>query len=408
MLSEAPEGWKIVKIPEVLFFQEGPGVRKWQFHDSGVKLLNVGNINGGRINLSSTKIHLSEEEAYGKYGHFLIDDGDLLIACSGIVVDNFHNKIAFISKTDLPLCLNTSTMRFKALDEGIINLNFFKYFLQTNHFTKQLRKLITGSAQLNFGPSHIKKIDVFLPPLEEQKKIAAILDAVDALRQKDAQLIAKYNALSQSLFLDMFGDPVTNQYGFTKGTIRDLLSSAKYGTSAKAQDGGKYPYLRMNNITYEGEMDFTSLKYINLEEKDKPKYLVRKGDVLFNRTNSKELVGKTGLFNKNEEMAIAGYLIRLRTNNLANPYFVWAYLNSKHGKIVLRHMCKSIVGMANINAQELQNIKILQPPITLQNQFAERIQHIEAQKQQAQAALQKSDDLFNSLLQRAFKGELTA
>jgi len=169
-LSNVPKDWQIKDISEVLFFQEGPGVRKWQFHDEGVKLLNVGNINKGKLNLAATKIHLSEEEAYGKYSHFLVDDGDLLIACSGIVVSNFHNKITFARKEHLPLCMNTSTMRFKPLDKNKICLNYFKYFLQTNFFVSQLGKLITGSAQLNFGPSHIKKNDYLLSSPRRAKK----------------------------------------------------------------------------------------------------------------------------------------------------------------------------------------------------------------------------------------------
>jgi type I restriction enzyme S subunit len=96
--------------------------------------------------------HLSEEEATGKYKHFLVDDGDLLIACSGIVVDNFHNKIAFAEKEHLPLCLNTSTMRFKALNDEV-DLNYFKYYLQTVHFTAQLRKLILSSL-IKIQPSY--------------------------------------------------------------------------------------------------------------------------------------------------------------------------------------------------------------------------------------------------------------
>ncbi len=192
--------WKEVFIPEVLFFQEGPGVRNTQFKETGVKLLNVGNINNGELKLASTKTHLSEEEAYGKYAHFLVDEGDLLIACSGIVVDNFHNKIAFASIGDLPLCLNTSTMRFKPLNSERIDMNFFKYYLQSMYFRSQLVKLITGSAQLNFGPSHIKKIKLLLPPLPQQQKIANILDAADALRQKDKALLAKYDELTQALF----------------------------------------------------------------------------------------------------------------------------------------------------------------------------------------------------------------
>ena len=123
--------WREVLIPEVLYFQEGPGVRNTQFRETGVKLLNVGNINNGVINLTSTKTHLSEEEAYGKYSHFLVDDGDLLIACSGIIVENFHNKIAFASSEHLPLCLNTSTMRFKPLNKSNIDILFFKYYLQS-------------------------------------------------------------------------------------------------------------------------------------------------------------------------------------------------------------------------------------------------------------------------------------
>ena len=216
------KNWKIVKIPEVLFFQEGPGVRKNQFSTSGVKLLNVGNINEGRINLSKTKIYISEEEAFGKYKHFLIDEGDLVIASSGIVVDNFYNKIAFIEKEHLPLCMNTSIIRFKALDEKVIDLHYFKFFLKTKFFSNQLQKLITGSAQLNFGPSHLKKIDLILPPLEDQKRIVKILDAADALHQKRKQAITLLDDYLKSVFLDMFGDPIKNLKGWEKEKLGKL------------------------------------------------------------------------------------------------------------------------------------------------------------------------------------------
>jgi len=291
-------------------------------------------------------------------------------------------------------------------DKEKLDSRFLFYFL--SKYIDVLRNQSIGGVIKYIKIGNLTDAKIPLPPLAEQQKIAEILDAADSLRQKDQQLIDHYTTLSQSMFLEMFGDPVTNQHGFEKGTIRELLSTAKYGTSAKADDSGKYPYLRMNNITYEGEMDFFSLKYINIDENDKEKYLVKKGDVLFNRTNSKELVGKTGLYNEDEAMIIAGYLIRLRVSEQANPYYLWGYLNSKHGKLTLAHMCKSIVGMANINAQELQNIKILLPPILLQEHFAKKNQAIEAQKKQAKASLEKSNDLFNSLLQRAFNGELNS
>ena len=204
----------------------------------------------------------------------------------------------------------------------------------------------------------------------------------------------------------MFGDPVRNEKGFKLCTVRDLVSEAKYGTSSKASDDGRYPYLRMNNITYGGYWDFSDLKYIDITDKDKEKYIVRRGDLLFNRTNSKELVGKTAVFNLDQEMAIAGYLIRIRVNESANPYYLWGYLNSRHGKSTLNNMCKNIVGMANINAQELQEIRILKAPIELQNRFEVVILKILNQKKISEQSLQKSEELFQSLLQRVFKGEL--
>ncbi|MFT4696738.1 MAG: type I restriction enzyme S subunit, partial [Urechidicola sp.] len=263
-----------------------------------------------------------------------------------------------------------------------------------------------GAGLKHISKGYISDIKIPLPPLDQQKKIAAILDAADAYRQKTKALITKYDALTQSLFLDMFGDPLRNPKGWEIVTIRDIITEAKYGTSSKADENGIYSYLRMNNITYKGHMDYSNLKYINVPDDQIHKYETKKGDILFNRTNSKELVGKTGIIATDDKMILAGYLIRLRMKEAYNPYFLWSHLNSKWAKITLKNMCKSIVGMANINAQELQNIKVVDPPMDLQNQFAERVQAIEAQKAQAQASLAQAEDLFNSLLQRAFKGEL--
>ena len=211
-----------VLLSNYFFFQEGPGVRKWQFSDEGTKLLNVGNINNGKIDLSATSIFISDEEANNKYKHFLIDEGDLIIACSGIVVDNFHNKIASIEKKHLPLCLNTSTMRFKSLSRDS-TLDYLKRFLQSKDFKDQLRKLITGSAQLNFGPSHIRQVVMPLPPLDVQKAIADKLDKADALRKKDKELLAQYDELAQAIFIDMFGDPVKNEMGWKVELGRSVL-----------------------------------------------------------------------------------------------------------------------------------------------------------------------------------------
>jgi type I restriction enzyme S subunit len=285
------------------------------------------------------------------------------------------------------------------------NEKYLYYFLTS--IKQELIRQGVGGAQPNISAGIIKKLQIPNVTLKEQQKVVDILEVADRVKSKDAQLVEHYDLLIQSLFMDMFGTPSNNVHNFELGTVKDLVSSVNYGTSAKADIDGEYSYLRMNNITYQGYMDYQDLKYINLSENDKPKYLVKKGDILFNRTNSKELVGKTGLYNEEHAMAIAGYLIRVRVNQKANPYYLWRFMNSSHCKSVLSHMCKSIVGMANINAQELQKIQILLPPIELQNKFADRIKEIEEQKEIALQSLKKSEELFNSLLQQAFKGELT-
>ena len=186
----------------------------------------------------------------------------------------------------------------------------------------------------------------------------------------------------------MFGDPVTNPMGWEVGTIRDLAQDVKYGTSKPAEDDGEFVYLRMNNITYSGSMDFTSLKYINVDTKDFAKYAVCKGDLLFNRTNSKELVGKTAVFKEDTPMIIAGYIIRVRVNERANSEYISAFLNSQYGKNLLLDMCKAIVGQANINAQELQNIKISMPPLDLQTQFSDFVEQVDKLKFVLQKAIE--------------------
>lgn len=371
-----------------------------QYLESGVPIIQSKNITSGYLNLEDVR-YLSERD-YLKYKQKYQPSPDDVLVCN---IGTIGKSLRIKESDQFLIAWNLFIIK---LDNNLIFSQYFAHYL--NHLTelKYFDKFLTGGTIKFINKKSMQDIPIPLPPLATQQKIAAILDVADAYRQKTKTLIEKYDQLAQSLFVDMFGDPVRNSKGFDLCTIRDLIIDAKYGTSSASEEKGVYPYLRMNNITFKGYMDYTNLKYIDISEKDKSKYLVKKGDVLFNRTNSKELVGKTGIIEAEAEMIIAGYLIRVRVNELANPYYLWAHLNSNWAKLTLLNMCKSIVGMANINAQEMQEIKILKAPIALQNQFAERIQAIGKQKQQAQASLQKAEDLFNSLLQRAFKGELTA
>ncbi|PMO87172.1 restriction endonuclease subunit S [Vibrio breoganii] len=202
-IGDIPDDWEVELISKHYWYQEGPGVRKHQFTESGVKLFNGTNIQQSRIDISNTSTYISSEEAYGAYSHFLADSGDLVIACSGISVERFDEKIAFIKEAHLPLCMNTSTMRFKVKSETRACLTFMRYFMMSDLFKNQIRRQITGSAQLNFGPSHIAKCFVPLPSLDEQKKIASVLSCVDKevdiLEAKLSHIKQEKKALMQQL-----------------------------------------------------------------------------------------------------------------------------------------------------------------------------------------------------------------
>lgn len=364
-----------------------------KYIERGFPLVTSKNIKGGKIDLADVN-YISQADYDEINKRSKVNKGDILLPMIGTIGNPIiiNEEPTFAIKN---VCLLKQS-------EKVLSSYLF-YILLSDLSVRNLFNKSKGGTQKFISLGDIRNFQIPLPSLAEQKAIAAKLDKAQEVIRYTEEIIANYDTLTQSLFLDMFGDPVKNEKGWEKGVIRDLCEEVKYGTSAKADEVGQYPYLRMNNITYEGYMSYTNLKYINVSLNDFEKYSVTKGDILFNRTNSKELVGKTGLIRDERVYIIAGYLIRVRVNSLANSYYLWAFLNSKWTKSTLQNMCKNIVGMANINAQELQNISIQIPPIALQNQFAERVVAIEAQKQQAQESLAKSQDLFNSLLQESFK-----
>ena len=201
-LGPLPSDWAVRKLSDFFWFQEGPGVQTQQFTSSGVKLFNGSNIQAGFITLANTSRFISDEEAYGRYKHFLADEGDLVIASSGIAVDKFDEKIAFLAAEHLPICMNTSTIRFKSIDKNT-DIRFLRYFMMNALFKNQIRRQITGSAQLNFGPTHLKKCIVALPPIDEQKEIARCLTSVEVeiekIQNRRALLIGQKRGLMQQL-----------------------------------------------------------------------------------------------------------------------------------------------------------------------------------------------------------------
>jgi type I restriction enzyme S subunit len=291
-------------------------------------------------------------------------------------------------------------------DTDVCQPRYLFHYLRSPKFRSWTGKS-SGANIKNIRKSELDAFQVPLPSLSEQKRIAKILDKAEGIRRKREQAVSLTDDLLRSAFLEMFGDPSTNPKRWPITSIRELVKEAKYGTSKKADElDGAYPILRMGNITYSGKWDLGDLKYIDLDDHEIAKYTVKKDDILFNRTNSKDLVGKAAVFDREESYAFAGYLVRARVNERADPYYIVGYLNSAHGKATLRATCKSIIGMANINAQEFQNIEIAAPPISLQKEYRAFVDRLKRHFVAALAAESEAKKLFASLSQRAFTGAL--
>ena len=181
-----PKGWKICFLQDVFSFQEGPGIRNWQYVDSdGINFINIRCISNGDIKLDAASM-ISKDEAYGKYSHFMLKENDIVMSCSGTL-----GRSAIVRRNHLPLCLNTSVIRFwpKLQQE---DFSFLYGYLTSSEFINRQREMASGSAQVNFGPVHLKKIRLLLPDEAVRRTfndvLMPILDEEKTLRDKNLNL----------------------------------------------------------------------------------------------------------------------------------------------------------------------------------------------------------------------------
>ena len=266
---------------------------------------------------------------------------------------------------------------------------------------------INGATRGKLTKSSLNNIQIPLPPLDQQKKIAAILDAADAYRQKTKALITKYDELTQSLFLDMFGDPVTNPKGWMEKSLGESVEIITYGLTVRpAYKKEGFPVISAKEIK-SGEVNFNDAKLIAKDDFDK---VANKGkpeinEVLFTKTGAG--IGQCAVIKVSENFAITQNIARIKFKKSIDVTYILFYLRTPYIQR-LSHRESKGNAIKDLQLGDMKKFKILLPPIELQNQFAERVQAIEAQKAQAQASLAQAEDLFNSLLQRSFKGELTS
>lgn len=303
--------------------------------------------------------------------------------------------------TGLSGAYNVAIMR-AIPDTHMLQKKYLYYYLKSPYFQTAILNVGSRAAQAGFNKEDLSKLEIKCPLLSEQDSIIDILQKVESIIGKRKKELIFLDELVKARFVEMFGDPVTNPMGWEVVTIREVVTEVRYGTSKPAVENGKYPYLRMNNLTVDGRLDLNDLKYIDIPKDEVEKCIVRKGDILFNRTNSIELVGKTAVFDLADDMVIAGYIIRVRLNEKILPEVLAQYMNLEALKNIFRSMAKGAVNQANINAQELQNVKVYIPDMKLQKQFIEVKNQIDKSKVAIKKSLDETKILFDSLMQKYF------
>ena len=338
----------------------------------------------------------------GWIDNFLFDEPLVLLAEDGGHFDNPERGVAYLVNGKTWVNNHAHVLR----PSNEIDVKFLCRVLENY----DLSPFITGTTRGKLTKGGAAEIPVPVPPLEEQRRIAAILDQAETLRTQRRTALALLDSLTQSLFLDMFGDPVVNSKGWSMSTIGDLaeVQGGLQVTSARKNLPVEVPYLRVANV-YRGVLNLSEIKTIRATPTEIQRTTLVNNDLLVveGHGNPNE-IGRAALWNGEIEQCVhQNHLIRARFDcTKVEPVFASEYVNSPGGRQHLLRAGKSTSGLNTISVSNVRETPIALPPLPLQQIFATRIASIEALKATHRRALAALDALFASLQQRAFTGAL--
>ena len=384
------KSWPTKPIGDLLKIQNGFAFESERFNDAkrGLPIIRIRDL---ARSYSETFYDGEHETAYE------VKDGDFLIGMDGeFRCYRWHGGKAL---------LNQRVCRLQSFDPA---LNSSYVFYGINRHLSEIEANTSFVTVKHLSSKQIAQIKMPVPPPAEQERIVKLLDETDAMQRLRAQADLCTTTLIPALFHEMFGDPSTNSKNWPLQPVGELIEACDYGTSQKAnEDRRGVPVLRMGNVTTEGLLDLEDLKTVELTENELVKQRLQAGDVLFNRTNSRELVGKTGMWDGRFEAVAASYFIRVRFHSdIEHPQHFTTFMNLPFMKRKLADMARGAVGQANINSKELKSIIVPVPPLVLQKEFAQRVKEIRELEAGQATSRTRLDALFQSMLHRAFNGEL--
>ncbi|MBN8461091.1 MAG: restriction endonuclease subunit S [Verrucomicrobia bacterium] len=269
---------------------------------------------------------------------------------------------------------------------------------------------MTGSAgQKRVPRAFLESYRIPLPPLAEQKRIAAILDKADAIRRKLQQSLRLSDEFLRSVFLDMFGDPKTNSKGWPEEPMSELMSDSKIGLVRASDQFGwdmPVPYVRMDALTNDGAFLPEKVQGTNATPAEIASYSLKPGDFLFNTRNSKELVGKVAIYPGPEGATFNNNLMRIRFRKGIDPYVICAQFQFPRVQRELEARKQGTTSVFAVYGKNLATLQFLVPPSDLQRDYRKVVDKVSAARQKMKSLLAQSESAFSSLQQRAFRGEL--
>jgi type I restriction enzyme S subunit len=316
----------------------------------------------------------------------------------------------YLNKVALPIASGKcSTEIIPLLPAPHCDRQYLSYFLRAPSTVQQIAERSAGARMPRADMEFVLSLPIPLPALDEQRRIVDLLSRAEGIVRLRRQAQQKAAALIPAIFVDMFGDPATNPKGWPRMALGDLIASGPTNGLYKHKSayGSGTPILRIDAF-YDGRVtDLAALKRVQVEPDEQRRFALAAGDIIVNRVNSPEYLGKSALVPKLLEPTVfESNMMRFSIDALhALPEFVIALLQDPSSRRHFLTNAKHAINQSSINQQDVKSLPVFVPPLGLQRQFAHRVAAVLAIEQQQQAATAKAEATFSALLARAFAVE---
>lgn len=340
-----------------------------------------------------------------KYRGYILQDGDILM--SHINSEKHLGKVALYKKQGNEIIIHGMNLLMLRANEALAYPPFAAYYFETNMFLNQIQRITKKSVnQASFTVTALKEIEMPLPPLEEQRRIAATLDKVSGLIAKRRAQMDKLDLLVKARFVEMFGDPVLNPMKWPEQPLEnmaDIVSGITKGRKAKETELIEVPYMAVSNVK-DGYIDWTTVKTILATKAEIEQYRLLPDDVLMTEGGDPDKLGRGAIIQQPLENCIhQNHIFRVRLDeNILLPSYFAEFLQHQKAKQYFLKCAKQTTGIASINMRQLKGLPTLVPPIEIQVYFNDFVAKAGQSKLTIQQSLDKLELLKKSLMQQYF------